>query len=183
MYKFQVNHTHLYVKKGDITNEKVDVIVNAANTSLLGGGGVDGAIHRVGGSQVREDCEKIRLRQGRCRVGEAVMTRAGNLQAKYVIHTVGPVWNGGRKNEEELLRTAYGNTLELAKKYKVTSISFPAIGTGTYRFPLELAAKIAISSVLDFISKEEECLIQEVHFVLFDEINYQTYIKQLSAIC
>src|SRR5690606_13829294 len=130
--------------KGDITTLKVDAIVNAANTSLLGGGGVDGAIHRAGGLAILDDCKRIRAKQGGCNVGEAVITTAGNLPAKYVIHTVGPVWNGGKSNEEHLLSSAYRNSLTLAFEYRIRSIAFPNISTGIYRFPKDRAAEIAI---------------------------------------
>jgi len=121
--------------QGDITKLKVDAIVNAANTSLLGGGGVDGAIHRAGGPAIPEDCKRIRARQGGCDVGEAVITTAGKLSVKYVIHTVGPVWNGGKSSEENLLTSAYRNSLALAVEYEIKSIAFPNISTGILSVP------------------------------------------------
>src|SRR5687768_1023129 len=124
----------LKVLRQDITKVHVDAIVNAANNSLLGGGGVDGAIHRAGGPAILEECRQIRNRQGGCATGEAVITTAGNLTAKFVIHTVGPVWNGGRANESELLAKCYQNSLSLAVQNKVHSIAFPNISTGVYRF-------------------------------------------------
>src|SRR5687768_7637070 len=133
--------------KGDITKMKVDAIVNAANSSLLGGGGVDGAIHRAGGPAILEECKKIRDRQGGCITGEAVITTAGNLPAKYVIHTVGPVWNGGKANEKELLARAYRSSLKIAVEKKLRSIAFPNISTGIYGFPKKAAAEIAINEV------------------------------------
>jgi O-acetyl-ADP-ribose deacetylase (regulator of RNase III) len=159
------------VIQGDITKLEVDVIVNAANSSLLGGGGVDGAIHRAGGPEILEDCQKIRNRQGKCKTGEAVITTAGNLPAKKVIHTVGPVYNGGKRleKEKELLANCYKNSLELAKMNDFKSIAFPNISTGIYKFPKELAAEIAIKAV------QENAVLENVIFVCFDEENYNIY--------
>lgn len=159
--------------KGDITKVKVDAIVNAANTSLLGGGGVDGAIHRVGGKVVLDECRKIISRQGGCKTGEAVITNGGKLPSKYVIHTVGPVWNNGRNNEVDLLRNCYCNSLELAILHNIGSIAFPNISTGIYGFPKQLAAEIAIKTVL------EHTKMRKVIFVCFDEENYLIYKKIL----
>ncbi|WP_227764240.1 O-acetyl-ADP-ribose deacetylase [Zhaonella formicivorans] len=161
------------VIKGDITKIKVDAIVNAANNSLLGGGGVDGAIHAAGGKAILEECMKIREKQGGCKTGEAVITTAGNLPAKYVIHTVGPVWSGGQSGEEDLLRNSYRNSLRLAVEHGVESIAFPNISTGVYMFPKELAAKIAIDEVLKFLEKDSS--IQKVLFVCYNEDNYRLY--------
>lgn len=163
--------------RGDITKIKVDAIVNAANTSLLGGGGVDGAIHRAGGKDILEDCQKIRNKQGGCRVGDAVLTTAGTLPAKFVIHAVGPVWNGGESNEMELLSKAYFNSLKIAADNNAQSVSFPNISTGIYKFPKEKAAKIAIRTVSDFIKVTNK--IERIVFVCFDEENYQIYSKLL----
>jgi len=163
--------------KGDITKIAVDAIVNAANSSLLGGGGVDGAIHRAGGPAILEDCRKIVARQGGCKTGEAVITTAGNLPAKYVIHTVGPVWNGGNKNEGTLLANAYQNSLQLALENNVKSIAFPNISTGIYHFPKDKAAEIAVATVKEFI-QEHPC-IQEVYFICFDEENFMLYQEAL----
>lgn len=160
--------------KGDITKIEVDVIVNAANTSLLGGGGVDGAIHRAGGKSILEDCQEIRNKQGGCAVGKAVITAAGNLKAKNVIHTVGPVWNKGSKSEEIKLRQCYRNSLELAFENDLKSIAFPCISTGIYKFPKSLAAKIAVETVKEY-SK-----INEVTFVCYDDVNYQFYKELLN---
>jgi O-acetyl-ADP-ribose deacetylase (regulator of RNase III) len=162
----------LQVIQGDITKVEVDAIVNAANTSLLGGGGVDGAIHRAGGSAILEACIKIRNKQGGCDVGEAVITTAGNLPANFVIHTVGPVWNGGNSNEEDLLASAYNNSLKLAVDNNVQTIAFPNISTGIYRFPKERAAAIAIRTVSDFINNHS---FTRIVFVCFDDENYQLY--------
>ena len=163
---------------GDITKVKADAIVNAANSSLLGGGGVDGAIHRAGGRAILEDCVKIRDRQGGCGVGEAVITIAGNLPAKYVIHTVGPVWNGGNKNEEELLANAYTNSLHLAVQHEARTIAFPNISTGIYRFPKERAASVAVAAVNSFLKNTDK--IDSVLFVCFDKENYEIYHELLN---
>lgn len=152
---------------------QVDAIVNAANTSLLGGGGVDGAIHTAGGKAILDECVAIRNRQGGCETGEAVITTGGNLAARYVIHTVGPVWNGGKSGEERLLESAYRNSLKLAVANDIETIAFPNIGTGVYHFPKELAAKIAVRTVGDFLAENDS--IQEVIFVCFDEENYKIY--------
>lgn len=163
--------------KGDIIKIKVDAIVNAANTSLLGGSGIDGAIHRAGGSKILEECLKIRNKQGGCKVGEAVITTAGNLPAKYIIHTVGPVWNNGNNNEEKLLSLAYTNTLILALKNQIQTIAFPCISTGIYRFPKEIAAKIAINTINNFLVTTDN--IKKVIFVCFDNENYILYKRIL----
>lgn len=164
--------------KSDITTVVIDAIVNAANSSLMGGGGVDGAIHRKGGKAILEECILIRNRQGGCATGEAVITTAGNLPAKYVIHTVGPVWNGGHKNEEQLLATCYTNSLNLALDNGIVSLAFPNISTGIYHFPKEKAAAIALKAVQQFKSIE---LFDKVLFVCFDEENYRIYQKLLSS--
>lgn len=163
--------------KGDITKIKVDVVVNAANSSLLGGGGVDGAIHRAGGPMILDECQDIRNRLGKCKTGEAVITTAGNLPAKKLIHTVGPVYNGGNRLEKEkqLLADCYINSLKLAEAYDLRTIAFPNISTGIYRFPKSLAADIAIKSVLNYKSET----IEEVIFVCFDDENYQLYKEKL----
>lgn len=163
--------------KGDITKIKVDVVVNAANSSLLGGGGVDGAIHRAGGPMILDECQDIRNRLGKCKTGEAVITTAGNLPAKKLIHTVGPVYNGGNRLEKEkqLLAYCYSNSLKLVEANELKTIAFPNISTGIYRFPKSLAADIAIKSVLNYKSET----IEEVIFVCFDDENYQLYKEKL----
>lgn len=166
--------------QGDITKIQVDAIVNAANTSLLGGGGVDGAIHRAGGPEILEDCKKIRSKQGDCAVGEAVITTAGKLPAQYVIHTVGPVWNQGKSREEELLASAYRSSLQLAVEHQVRSIAFPNISTGIYRFPKQRAAEIAIATVRAFLSANSG--IERVFFVCFDAENWGIYQKLIKAV-
>ncbi|MCK5470412.1 MAG: O-acetyl-ADP-ribose deacetylase [Cyclobacteriaceae bacterium] len=161
------------VIKGDITKMHVDAIVNAANSGLKGGGGVDGAIHRAGGPAIMEECRKI----GGCPTGEAVITTAGNLPAKFVIHTVGPVWGGGNKNEEKLLANAYYNSLNLAMGNGLKSIAFPNISTGVYGFPKDLASSIAIETTRNFLNSQKSAI--EVTFVCFDDENYNLYKKVL----
>ncbi|WP_032863058.1 O-acetyl-ADP-ribose deacetylase [Acinetobacter sp. NIPH 2100] len=159
--------------KGDITQIMVDAIVNAANTSLLGGGGVDGAIHRRGGAAILADCQKIRAKQGGCAVGEAVVTSAGNLPAKYVIHTVGPTWVDGQHDEALLLENAYRNSFKLAEELKLQSLAFPNISTGIYRFPKQLAAQIALKIIAEQL--RTGMFVQEVVFVCFDDENFNIY--------
>jgi len=148
------------------------VIVNAANTSLLGGSGVDGAIHRKGGKAILDECIQIRNKQGGCKTGEAVITTAGNLPSKYVIHTVGPVWNGDKEEKSKLLAECYTNSLNLAVQNGIKSIAFPNISTGIYHFPKDKAAEIAIQTVKDF---ERSVEIEKVVFVCFDDENYKIY--------
>lgn len=167
----------IHVKLGDITREDSDAIVNAANTSLLGGGGVDGAIHRAGGSAILEECQHIRNSQGGCKTGEAVITNAGNLKSKYVIHAVGPVWKDGSHNEDELLYSAYHKSLKLASKNNLKTIAFPNISTGIYGFPKDRAAKIAIKAIQDFLIEDES--IDNVTFICFDDENYRIYTQLL----
>ncbi len=166
--------------QGDITQLKVDAIVNAANTSLLGGGGVDGAIHRAGGQAILKECMQIRDRQGGCPVGEAVITTAGKLPASYVIHTVGPRWNGGTNEEPTLLTNAYRNTLQLAIENQIRTLAFPNISTGIYRYPKEAAAEIALQTVKKFL--EEDNPIDKIFFVCFDEDNYQIYAEKIEVL-
>lgn len=168
----------IVIEKGDITKIEADAIVNAANTSLMGGGGVDGAIHRAGGSVILEDCRKIVARQGRCKVGEAVITTAGKLPAKFVIHTVGPVWNGGTKKENEQLENCYKNSLELASDNKCKTIAFPGISTGIYKFPKVNAAKIAIATIGQFL--ENNVQFEKVILVSFDEDNFEILKNELA---
>jgi O-acetyl-ADP-ribose deacetylase (regulator of RNase III) len=161
------------VKKCDITAETADAIVNAANTSLLGGGGVDGAIHKAAGPGLLEECRKL----NGCRPGEARITAGYNLKAKFVIHTPGPIYKDGMSNEPEILRSSYWNSLLLVKKNNLKSVSFPAISTGVYRYPKDDAAEIAVETVISFIEKEKYPI--NVSFVLFDDDNYEIYIKTL----
>lgn len=157
--------------QGDITKIPVDAIVNAANSSLLGGGGVDGAIHRAGGPEILEACQKIRAKQGGCKTGEAVITTAGLLPAKYVIHTVGPYWGSG--NEQEMLANSYANSLRLAVEHQVKSISFPNISTGAYGFPKDRAAQIAVESAKRFANENPS--LEKILFVCFDAENFKLY--------
>lgn len=177
----KINQTTITVMQGDIIKVTADVIVNAANTSLLGGGGVDGAIHKAGGKSILEECVKIRERQGGCAVGEAVITSAGNLPASYIIHTVGPVWNGGNNKEFEKLRSCYENSLRLASEYEAKAIAFPNISTGIYRFPKRLAAETAIEAVINYLntSSAGQGTIGQIYFVCFDAENFDIYRSKL----
>lgn len=160
------------VVRGDITEQKVDAIVNAANSSLMGGGGVDGAIHRAGGPAILEECKNIVAKQGRCPTGEAVITTGGNLPAKFVIHTVGPVWSGGQNNEPGKLANCYRNSLGLAVEKGFKSIAFPNISTGVYGYPKAQAAAVAVRTVSEFLQTVSSI---KVYFVCFDEENFQLY--------
>ena len=164
---------------GDITGIQTDVIVNAANTTLLGGGGVDGAIHQAGGSDLLHECQQIRARQGGCAVGDAVMTTAGRLPARYVIHTVGPIWAKGKANERALLMQAYQSSFTLAEQHDLNSIAYPNISTGAYRFPKPEAADIALNTLIPLLQYSET--IQEVVLVCFDLENFELYQRLLSA--
>jgi|SRR5690625_1133349 len=161
--------------KADLTQQKVDAIVNAANSSLLGGGGVDGAIHRAGGPQILKECKEIVKKQGNLPAGEAVITSAGKMSARFVIHTVGPIWRGGKENEEQLLKNCYKNSLKLAEERKLKSIAFPNISTGVYGYPKQEAAEIAVKAVKNFKSDHiKKCL-----FVCFDQENFDIYQELL----
>ncbi|HPS56511.1 MAG TPA: O-acetyl-ADP-ribose deacetylase [Spirochaetota bacterium] len=164
------------VKKGDITAESTDAIVNAANTSLLGGGGVDGAIHRAAGPGLLTECRTL----GGCRSGEARITGGYNLPAKYVIHTPGPIYTDGSHGEPDVLKNSYNNSLILAKRENLESIAFPAISTGVYRYPKDEAVKIAVETSIDFMTRENYEI--KVIFILFDEENYSIYKKYLKGI-
>ncbi len=159
--------------RGDITKMEVDAIVNAANKSLLGGGGVDGAIHRSAGPDLLEECKTL----NGCETGEAKITKSYMLPAKYVIHTVGPVWQDGTKNESELLANCYLNSLKIAKAKKLKTIAFPSISTGVYRFPKTMAAGIAIRTINKFLKNQKE--LNTVYFICFDEENYDIYKEKL----
>jgi O-acetyl-ADP-ribose deacetylase (regulator of RNase III) len=178
--ELKVNKTKLSTIQGDITKQATDAIVNAANPSLMGGGGVDGAIHRAGGPAILDECNKIVARQGRLPTGQAVITTGGNLKARFVIHAVGPIWHGGSGNEGELLRSAYYECLKLAAQNRLASISFPSISTGAYGYPVAEAAKIAVSTVISFL-KEQPTSLEEVVFVLFDSRTHQSYLSALRS--
>lgn len=165
--------------KGDITEQAVDIIVNATNSSLLGGGGVDGAIHRKGGGQILAECRQIRAKQGKCDTGQAVITTAGDLPARYVIHTVGSVWQDGMHKESELLASCYHESLKLAVAHGAKTIAFPNISTGVYRFPKALACEVALTAVRDFIQHHDTGELCEIRFVCFDDENFHLYQEQL----
>jgi len=160
------------VKIGDITREAVDAIVNAANTSLLGGGGVDGAIHRAAGPELLMECITL----SGCRTGEAKITKGYRLLAKFVIHTAGPVWHGGDRNEDRLLADCYCNSLQVANEHQVNTIAFPAISTGVYRFPVDRAAQIAVRTTRSYLERTN---IKKVVFVCFNEDNFKAYKANL----
>ena len=167
------------VIKGDITKIKVEAIVNAANSSLMGGGGVDGAIHRTGGPEILEECKQIVATHGECKTGEAVITTAGKLPAKFVIHTVGPVWTNGTHQEDCLLADCYRNSLQLAINHGCKTVAFPNISTGSYGFPKDLAAKIAVSTVKYCLQQHGE--FERIIFVCFDQENFNLMQKELIA--
>jgi O-acetyl-ADP-ribose deacetylase (regulator of RNase III) len=168
-----INKTTISIIQGDITRQTTEAIVNAANSSLMGGGGVDGAIHRAGGPAILEECIKIVARQGQLPAGQAVITTAGNMKAKYVIHTVGPIWQGGHRGEAGLLASAYRESLKLASAKNLNSISFPSISTGAYGYPVNEAARIALKTAAAFLAGETS--IKEVVFVLYDARTYEAY--------
>jgi len=184
MVKTKVKNSYIVLKIGDITEEDTEGIVNAANSSLMGGGGVDGAIHSKGGPEILEECKKIRktLYPNGLPTGEAVITTGGNLKAKYVIHTVGPICINGilSKDKEKLLKNAYWNSLKVAKEKGIKTLSFPSISTGAYRCPVFESAKAALESVIKFIEKEN--FLEEIRFVLFTEETYKAYEKALKEL-
>jgi len=173
-----INGTKVSIIQGDITRQATDAIVNAANSGLMGGGGVDGAIHRAGGPAILEECKQVVSRQGRLPTGKAVITTGGNLKAKFVIHTVGPVWHGSNKGEPELLASAYRESLKVATENNLSSISFPSISTGAYGYPVAGAAKVAMNTVVSFL-KEGVTSIKEIVFVLFDSTTFHAYSSAL----
>ena len=172
--------SRLRIVQGDITKVATTAIVNAANSSLLGGGGVDGAIHRAGGPQILAECQQIRARQGGCKVGQAVITSGGRLPAAYVIHTVGPHWNGGHKGEPEKLASCYRRSLQLAADKEMESVAFPGISTGIYGYPKPEAAAVAVREVRQWLATHE--YPEEVVFVVFDEEAKQLYEQEVASL-
>ncbi len=171
----------LLLLQGDITLQTTDAIVNAANSSLMGGGGVDGAIHRAGGPAILEECKKIISKIGRLDVGHAVITTGGRLKTKYVIHTVGPVWHGGHYEEEALLSSCYVECLKLATGYKLSSISFPSISTGAYGYPVSEASIVSLKAILSYL-KANKTFLKEIVLVLFDSRTFAAYQTSLNSI-
>ncbi len=180
--EFHVGNATLQLIKGDITDVEADAIVNAANSSLLGGGGVDGAIHRKGGPKILEECKRIRATEwpDGLPTGKAVITSGGNLKAKHVIHTVGPVWLGGFHVEAELLKQAYKNSLRLAVARGLKTIAFPSISTGAYGHPIEEASRIAVKTVKDFLENEDK--LEKITFVLFSERDFEIYLEAARSV-
>ena len=175
-----INKTKFHIARGDITKMTTDAIVNAANSDLMGGGGVDGAIHRAGGSAILEECKMIISKQGRLPTGQAVITTGGKMKTRHVIHTVGPIWRGGSQGESDLLASAYRESLKLADENNLSSIAFPSISTGVYSYPVEEASRIAITTVAAFL--QESTSIKEVVFVLFNAEAYDAYSSALSEL-
>jgi len=174
--ELKINKGILSLVEGDITKQDTEAIVNAANKTLRGGGGVDGAIHRAGGPEILEECIKI----GGCETGEAVVTTGGNLPARYVIHTVGPVYRDGSRNEARLLENAYQNCLKLASSKGIKSIAFPSISTGAYRYPMEVAAEVALSTAIHYMRENEN--IELIRFVLFGQNALDVYVRILKKL-
>ncbi|HOK09815.1 MAG TPA: O-acetyl-ADP-ribose deacetylase [Candidatus Hydrogenedens sp.] len=175
MVQLNMGNCVIEVVQGDITKEQTDAIVNAANKSLLGGGGVDGAIHRAGGPAILEECRKL----GGCETGDAKITTGGRLPAKYVIHTVGPIYRDGKHGEPDLLKSCYERSLEVAVEHKVKTIAFPAISCGVYGYPIPEAAKIAVGTVKEFIEKNPSCGITNIRFVMFGHDTYGPFCDAL----
>lgn len=167
------------LKTGDITHESVDAIVNAANSSLMGGGGVDGAIHRAGGSAILDDCKRIRQQRGPLPPGQAVATTGGRLLARHVIHTVGPIWQGGNSGEAQTLASCYGESIRLADELKLITVAFPSISTGAFGYPVHEAADIAVRAVADGLKQAAH--VRQVRFVLFDQSTFDAYAQAARA--
>lgn len=172
----QIGSTRFKILQGDIVQQDTEAIVNAANSLLAGGGGVDGAVHRAGGPIIKKECEEIRARQGGCPTGGAVITSGGNLKARFVIHAVGPVWEGGNRKEAELLASAYRSSLQLAAEKGIKSIAFPSLSTGAYGFPVERAAPIALSTIVDYL-RSHPGVFEEVRMVLFSASDLAVYLS------
>ena len=177
--RFQIGTAALELVQGDITTQDTEAIVNAANSSLLGGGGVDGAIHRAGGPEILAECRQL----GGCATGDAKITTGGRLKASYVIHTVGPVyWQEGPERAEELLASAYRRSLEVAAENSLRSMAFPAISTGVYGYPMDEGARVALQTVIDYLTAQEDDAIRLVRFVLFSGKAYQVFQRVLSGL-
>jgi O-acetyl-ADP-ribose deacetylase (regulator of RNase III) len=170
----EVEGARIELAQGDITKQAVDAIVNAANSGLRGGGGVDGAIHRAGGPSIMEECRRI----GGCPTGSAVLTTGGSLPARHVIHAVGPVWSGGNRGEDKLLASAYRSSLQAAVGHALRSVALPSISTGAYGYPVEKAARVALGAVADFL-RESPGRLDLIRFVLFSERDYEVYAEAL----
>lgn len=179
--EFVLGAATLALKQGDLTDEVVDVIVNAANSGLLGGGGVDGAIHRAGGPEILIECKKIVATKGRCKTGDAVWTGAGKLKAQYVVHAVGPIWSGGQNREADLLFSAYKRSLQIVSELACSSVAFPAISAGAYRYPLGQAAEIALNACRQYVGENQD--IKEIRFVLFSEEVFKTFFAAAEKFC
>ncbi|HEY97865.1 MAG TPA: O-acetyl-ADP-ribose deacetylase [Dehalococcoidia bacterium] len=175
-----IDGARISIVKGDITKMTTDAIVNAANSGLMGGGGVDGAIHRAGGPAILEECKKIVSRQGRLPTGQAVITTGDRMKTRHVVHTVGPIWRGGDQGEPDLLASAYRESLKLAAENNISSIAFPSISTGVYGYPVEEASRIAVKTVASFL--REPSSIKEVIFVLFNAEAYDAYASALEEL-
>ncbi|NQT74211.1 MAG: O-acetyl-ADP-ribose deacetylase [Chloroflexi bacterium] len=175
-----IGNAKLSLMQGDITQQDSDAIVNAANSGLMGGGGVDGAIHRAGGPVIKEECKKIVAEHGRLAAGQAVISTGGNLKARHVIHTVGPVWHGGAKGEPETLASAYRESLKVAAENGLRTVSFPSISTGVYGYPIDKAAEVALRIVVDFLTQETS--LKEITFVLFDSRTFEAYSRVMEEL-
>lgn len=179
MRELAMGTARIVLEQGDITRQATDAIVNAANSSLMGGGGVDGAIHRAGGPEILKECTAIVARQGRLPAGKAVITAGGRLPARHVIHTVGPIWRGGTNGEPETLASAYRESLKLAAANGLETVAFPSISTGVYSYPVDLAADVAVRAVLETLATGEAAGVTEVRFVLFDTRTLAAYERAL----
>jgi O-acetyl-ADP-ribose deacetylase (regulator of RNase III) len=176
-YRIGANHW-IELVPGDITGQETDAIVNAANSGLLGGGGVDGAIHRAAGPSLLEECKKIKMQRGSLPAGKAVGTTGGLLKARFVIHTVGPIWQGGRYNEPQILENCYCNSMAEAERFGCTTISFPSIATGAYRYPVPAAAQIAVRTIAELLHQGKHS-IATVRFVLFEKEIFDRYVEAM----